>query len=78
MEPALPATAWVRGGVRPANAPARRVAAAGHLCARLAETGPVEFCLELRERIGSATSTPTDGQCVRATGVLLTLLGHSL
>ena len=49
LEPALPATAWVRRGVRPANAPARRVAAAGHLCARLAETGPVQFCLALRE-----------------------------
>ena len=49
LEPALPATAWVRGGVRPTNAPARRVAAAGHLCARLAETGPVQACLNLRE-----------------------------
>ena len=44
-------TAWVRGGVRPVNAPARRVAAAGHLCARLAETGPVQFCLALREEL---------------------------
>ena len=51
LELALPATAWVRSGVRPANAPARRVAAAGHLCARLAETGPVQFCLELREEL---------------------------
>ena len=51
LESALPATAWVRGGVRPVNAPARRVAAAGHLCARLAETGPVQFCLAFREEL---------------------------
>ena len=49
LEPAVPTAAWVRGGVRPTNAPARRVAAAGHLCARLAETGPLQFCLALRE-----------------------------
>ena len=49
LEPALPATAWVRAGVRPTNAPARRVAAAGHLCARLAETGPLQACLNLRD-----------------------------
>ncbi len=47
-EPALDAAAWARGGVRPANAPARRVAAAGILCARLARTGPVATCLALR------------------------------
>ena len=50
LEPALPSTAWVRGGVRPTNAPARRVAAAGHLCARLAETGPVQACLSAPRR----------------------------
>ena len=49
IESSVPTTAWVRGGVRPTNAPARRVAAAGHLCARLAETGPLQFCLALRE-----------------------------
>ena len=49
VEPALDATAWARGGVRPANAPARRVAAAGRLCARLVETGLVETCLARRD-----------------------------
>ena len=47
MAPVLPATAWVRAGVRPANAPARRVAAAGILCAALAESGIVETCLQV-------------------------------
>ncbi len=49
LEQILPATAWVRRGVRPANAPARRVAAAGRLCARLVETGPVQACLAFRD-----------------------------
>ena len=49
LEPALPATAWVRRGVRPTNAPARRVAAAGRLCGKLAETGPVQACLAFRD-----------------------------
>lgn len=49
LEPVVPAAAWVRRGVRPVNAPARRVAAAGHLCARLAATGPVHACLDLTD-----------------------------
>lgn len=49
LEPVLGATAWVRRGVRPANAPARRVAAAGRLCAALAQTGAVETCLRLAD-----------------------------
>ena len=49
VEPVVSASAWARRGVRPTNAPARRVAAAGVLCARLAQTGPVEACLALRQ-----------------------------
>lgn len=49
LAPALDAAAWARGGVRPANAPARRVAAAGRLSARFAAAGPVQACLALRE-----------------------------
>ena len=48
LEPVLPASAWVRRGVRPVNAPARRVAAAGILCAQLAAVGPVQAFLALR------------------------------
>ena len=48
LEHALPATAWVRRGVRPTNAPARRVAAAGILCASLAAVGPVQALLAPR------------------------------
>ena len=57
LEPAVPTTAWVRGGVRPTNAPRGAWQRRGHLCARLAETGPVQFCLALRERIRSAADT---------------------
>ena len=49
LEAVVPNTAWVRRGVRPVNAPARRVAAAGHLCAWLAATGPLHACLELAD-----------------------------
>lgn len=49
LEPVVPNTAWVRRGVRPVNAPARRVGAAGILCAALAESGAVEACLELAD-----------------------------
>lgn len=49
LEPVMSATAWVRRGVRPVNAPARRVAAAGHLSTRLAATGPVQACLDLTD-----------------------------
>jgi len=49
LEPVVPNTAWVRRGVRPANAPARRVAATAHLCTRLAATGPVQACLDLTD-----------------------------
>lgn len=49
LEPVAPAAAWVRRGVRPVNAPARRVAAAGRLCARLAAAGPVQACLDLTD-----------------------------
>lgn len=49
LEPVAPAAAWVRRGVRPVNAPVRRVAAAGHLCARLAAAGPVQACLDLMD-----------------------------
>ncbi len=49
LEPVVPAAAWVRRGVRPVNAPARRVAAAGILCAALAETGVVKTCLRLAD-----------------------------
>ena len=49
LEPVVPNTAWVRRGVRPVNAPARRVAAAGILCAALAKTGIVETCLGLAD-----------------------------
>lgn len=49
LEPVAPNTAWVRRGVRPVNAPARRVAAAGYLCTRLAATGAVQACLDLAD-----------------------------
>ena len=49
LEPVAAASAWQRRGVRPVNAPARRVAAAGMLCARFAQTGPVQACLALRD-----------------------------
>lgn len=49
LEPVVPGTAWVRRGVRPVNAPARRVAAAGHLCAALVQTGVAETCLQLAD-----------------------------
>lgn len=49
LEPVVPAAAWVRRGVRSVNAPARRVAAAGILCAALAETGVVKTCLRLAD-----------------------------
>ena len=47
LEAVVPADSWVRRGVRPVNAPARRVAAAGRLCARLAETGTLQAVLAL-------------------------------
>jgi hypothetical protein len=58
LEAVVAPTAWVRSGVRPANAPARRVAAAGMLCARLAAIGPVRKILALR----SAGERPRDLQ----------------
>ncbi len=49
LEPVALAAAWVRRGVRPVNAPARRVTAAGLLCAQLAATGPAQACLDLTD-----------------------------